>query len=88
MWEESKEIEDYSEEYEEEYKDLGDQAGVTENEGYDGFAEESVRDFNKERVVKKAKVDRDISDSIQDVTNQLLTEGKRFLVKGIKKLQE
>lgn len=88
LWEESKEIEDYSEEYEEEYKDLGDQTGATENEGYDGFAEESVRDFNKERVVKKAKVDRDISDSIQDVTNQLLTEGKRFLVKGIKKLQE
>lgn len=90
LWEESveMEIEVYSEEYEEEYKDLDDQVDMGEDEGYDGFAEESVRDFNKERVIKKPKVERDISDSIQDVTNQLLTEGKRFLVKGIKKLQE
>ena len=82
------EIEDYSEEYEEEYKDLDNQSDVEEDGGYDGFADKPVRDFNKENVVKKPKVERDISDSIQDVTNQLLTEGKKFLVNGIKKLQE
>lgn len=90
LWEENveMEIEDYSEEYEEEYKDLDNQSDVEEDGGYDGFADEPVRDFNKENVVKKPKVERDISDSIQDVTNQLLTEGKKFLVNGIKKLQE
>lgn len=58
-----------------------------------GGLEEETSPQVKEDIIKTAEqkpdnANRDISDSLQDVTNQLLTEGKRLFVKGFRKLQE
>ena len=67
-----------------------------EEQGYEdefeGLEEETSPQV-KEDIIKTAEqkpdnANRDISDSLQDVTNQLLTEGKRLFVKGFRKLQE
>lgn len=43
---------------------------------------------NKNQTKTVSNGQKDISDSIQDVTNKLLTEGKRLFVKKVKKLQQ
>lgn len=46
----------------------------------------SKPDKKEERVIAKGQ--RDISDSIQDVTNKLLTEGKKMFINQVKKFQQ
>lgn len=72
------------------------QSEEDEEQGYEdefGGLEEESSPQVKEDIIKTAEqkpdnANRDISDSLQDVTNQLLTEGKRLFVKGFRKLQE
>lgn len=73
-----------------------EEENIEEKWGYEdefGGLEEESSPQVKEDIIKTAEqkpnnVNRDISDSLQDVTNQLLTEGKRLFVKGFRKLQE
>lgn len=61
---------------------------------YEGSEDDSssIEDTNSvestSQVVKKPTSTRDMSDTLQDITNDILTRGKRFIRKEVKKLKE
>lgn len=61
---------------------------------YEGSEDDSssIEDTNSvestSQVVKKPISTRDMSDTLQDITNDILTRGKRFIRKEVKKLKE
>ena len=61
---------------------------------YEGSEDDSssIEDTNSvestSQVVKKSTSTRDMSDTLQDITNDILTRGKRFIRKEVKKLKE
>lgn len=77
------EDDEYEDAEEDEWSQDGDFDGVSEE-----YTPKETSRVTKDVKVNKSDPTRDVSDSIQDITNQLLTEGKRLMYKGIKKLQE
>lgn len=77
------EDDEYEDAEEDEWSQDGDFNGVSEE-----YTPKETSRVTKDVKVNKSDPTRDVSDSIQDITNQLLTEGKRLMYKGIKKLQE
>ena len=89
---EDDEYDDYvndSIEYDENGFEISDEEHLIEDNAYDdAFEEESVEEVKPKQPTTRQAPPRDLSDTLQDVTNEILTMGKRFILKEVKKLKE